>query len=503
MIKLYEKYRKLDIDASLIELQVGDPTSDYFCTPKGAKVIGWAGVDGIHVCFVRGFGEMVFAVSPMNLPGDYVHPIAKDFEGFIGLLLACGDIAAMEQAHRWDEQQFDAFMVENQPTQEQKAVLDSIREQLSVPPMEYPFAYIKHLQAQFDYSRLRFPDDYNEYVSSQPETLEWKVHFEGGFGKGHARERAGSEIAIGKWFKWGEDDWYVPAAYSCSRGLVVEFFKKIEPEKIQAFIDKYRSGMDESGDVADDVMQQLQAENPTDENFNATVLLNGKTLTQGSNYGTGWNPFVQDGEENDAESKMILEHYGLDPQMGWMFYRSSFPWVTKRKPKIAALSMTVMQSPIAIYGERFRVTEPGQIIHFTHPITGVDHTIAVQECEQQTLTHESLGGMGWIMPSNYTLMDYVLAPDISGAAFLIKDCVQGDAPVPQEPHLYESQSLGVSSIGIIGGADGPTTIFVGAHAQGKRRAACSSLHFEPVADVEWRMMFYEKMREDITVELIK
>lgn len=53
---LYEKYKKLDIDFSQLSLEPGDTSGGYFCTPKGAEVIGWAGVDGIHCCFVKGFG---------------------------------------------------------------------------------------------------------------------------------------------------------------------------------------------------------------------------------------------------------------------------------------------------------------------------------------------------------------------------------------------------------------------------------------------------------------
>ena len=69
---LYEKFKNLHIDFSSLGLERGDSRSDYFCTPKGAKVIGWEGVDGIHYCFVKGFGEVVFAVNPSNLPGNYV-----------------------------------------------------------------------------------------------------------------------------------------------------------------------------------------------------------------------------------------------------------------------------------------------------------------------------------------------------------------------------------------------------------------------------------------------
>ncbi|MCI9443433.1 MAG: hypothetical protein K2P04_05640 [Oscillospiraceae bacterium] len=53
---LYEKYKKLGIDFSQLSLEPGDTSGGYFCTPKGAEVIGWAGVDGIHCCFVDGFG---------------------------------------------------------------------------------------------------------------------------------------------------------------------------------------------------------------------------------------------------------------------------------------------------------------------------------------------------------------------------------------------------------------------------------------------------------------
>ena len=45
---LYEKYKKLGIDFSQLSLEPGDTSGGYFCTPKGAEVIGWAGVDGIH-----------------------------------------------------------------------------------------------------------------------------------------------------------------------------------------------------------------------------------------------------------------------------------------------------------------------------------------------------------------------------------------------------------------------------------------------------------------------
>ncbi len=130
MATTYKRYLKLNIDGSCVGLERGESGSNDFFTPKRSKVIGWAGVDGIHYCFAHGFGEMVFAVSPMNTPGNYVNLVARDFMDFLRLLLACGDAAALEQVYCWDQAQFDAFLQDNPLTGEQQVVLDAIRENL-------------------------------------------------------------------------------------------------------------------------------------------------------------------------------------------------------------------------------------------------------------------------------------------------------------------------------------------------------------------------------------
>ena len=85
----YQKFKKLNIRHSAIGLEQSDTDVTYYCTPRDAAIIGWAGVDGIHYCTIPEFGEMIFAVSPMNF-GDCVHPIAHSFEDLLRLLLSCG-----------------------------------------------------------------------------------------------------------------------------------------------------------------------------------------------------------------------------------------------------------------------------------------------------------------------------------------------------------------------------------------------------------------------------
>ena len=82
MDKTFEKFLRSGIDLSLIGIERREDNASYFCTPKGASIFGWAGVDGIHYCFVRGFGGMVFALTPptieiMGFPGGAARFIAK------------------------------------------------------------------------------------------------------------------------------------------------------------------------------------------------------------------------------------------------------------------------------------------------------------------------------------------------------------------------------------------------------------------------------------------
>ena len=106
----FQKYEKLNIDGSWINLERGPKKGGCFCTPKGAEVIGWE--NGIHYCFIRGYGEMVFAVNPESCAEENVYPLAVNFRDFLRLLLSCGTTTALEQIVWWTEAQFLAFLAE-------------------------------------------------------------------------------------------------------------------------------------------------------------------------------------------------------------------------------------------------------------------------------------------------------------------------------------------------------------------------------------------------------
>lgn len=515
-MEFFEKIQLLNINTSPLGLEQGSKEGGYFCTPAGAEVIGWAGVDGIHFCRIEGFGDMVFSVSPANLPGDYVHPLARSFEDFLRLLLACGDTAALEQAHMWDQAGFDEFLRENGlPTSEQRGVLDTLAKELGLTPMEEPFAYMKKLQAEFDYGSIPYGDEYYDLVGREPlppERPEWKVYFDGGFWPRTGRGKPGTEIPVRQTFSWAGNVWHVPAVYVCGAGLVVDFCMEIEPDRMRAFWEKWRPWTEEGWPLTPEDEERQVAENPMGVNFDARAVINGKTVRQKHGLGFGWTPAScrpewEQGEltQQDYEGIWLMERYGLDQGRCWMFWRAAFPWATKTKPKLKTLTLSLEQNPVPVPGPRFTVSGAGESIPFTHPVTGEGHTLYVAEYEQQEISAERLALMEdgeWEYPSHYTAMVYAVWPELPKRSVAVRDCGEGDRPrrkAASNPN--EFAIVGAACVGVIGGADGPTAVLLTGGKSADRRAVCSALRFQPAQQIEWRLVFYQKTVEDIEVEL--
>ena len=187
---LYEKYKNLKIDGSWIGLEAGAQTP-YFCTPIGAEIIGWD--NGIHYCFIKGFGDMVFCVNPEPCCDYNVYPIARNFCDFLGLILATGNTNILQQIIWWDKKRFEDFV--NSPEEQEyrvrpevQGVLSTIRKGIDIAPIDTPFEYIKDLQSNFPYEQIPFTNEYYDTLGierpdgTEPEengfefrTVEFKV----------------------------------------------------------------------------------------------------------------------------------------------------------------------------------------------------------------------------------------------------------------------------------------------------------------------------------------
>ena len=296
--------------------------------------------------------------------------------------------------------------------------------------------------------------------AAEPAEPDWKVFFGGGFWGGRGNGRAGTELRLETQFDWAGRHWVVPAAYACGKGLVVDVCMRAEADEIRRFLKTW--DLSQENDSRDNFTpeQQLQIDldNPLGMRPDPQLTLNGQPLQHSHGCTVCYNPCLP-GSFRSPEAERTLRHYGLDAACGWMLCRFSFLWAGKRRPKIRTLTLTMRQRPCRVPGPHFKVHAPGDSFTFRHPVSGTDYTLQVQELAQETLPR---GLLTAFYPTHFTAMRYTLSPAPS-EDIRICDCDVGDQPLEIGPctdaHAPEAQSS-AACIGIIGGADGPTAIFV-------------------------------------------
>ncbi len=504
-MSVYEKFRETGADCSCFGLEESDGDCGYFCTPRGFRPLFATGVDGICFGFIRGFGEMVFSLSPMNLPGDYVHPVARSFGDFLRLLLTCGADAA-EQAHGWNKEEFEAFLQEqDEPEPERAAAMEAVARGLGIEPMERPFEYIKELQAEFDYSRIKFKK--REYPADAGEAEEggapWEVRFPSESGRS---TRPGREAPVSARFSWGGYDWLVPAVYVSARGLIVDLCRAVPAEQEREFLEKW--AFREGGELSQAGRELAEAENPLVFDFDTELTVNGNVLRSRSGFGFCFAPSECGAEwSGGRDAKRWVEHYCLDEHLAWAMCRRCFPWAARRAPgRLERVTLRLRQSPVAVTGEEFEVTGAGDEAVLTHPVTGERHVLRVVEYEKQSIPEKFFGGEdAWEYPTHCTAMSFVLEPPLPRGELSLRDCGEGDRPRRRaQPAAgrfeFTPVATAAASMGIIGGADGPVAFCVSGNGW-QAQTACSALSFEPRPFVRWRAVFYRRWLDDIEVEL--
>ena len=511
MNKAYQQFLQSKIDLASVGIEQRPDHPRYFCTPKGASVFGWGRVEGLHFCFIRGFGQMVFSVNPMNEHPYYTHPLAKNFTDFLRLILACGNAEALDRVWMWEETEFEAFLLENPLTQKQKQLLDDLSEKRKLTPLKQPWAYVKALQSDFDYSKIKYTEDYND-IDMNPwaevTIPEWKVYFDGTFWGHHGRDHAGKEIRLNKQFDWAGHHWIIPAAYACSKGIVIDFCMQAEPESIRRFLEKWNLCLenDSCENFTQEEEMQLALENPLCAHFHPHIKLNGKMLQNYHGCSVSFNPCLEDEMFHDRIMvRRIMEHYGLDPSCGWGIFRKSFLWGTRRRPEVKTLSLTMEQQLQKLPGPHFRIRASGDSVSFLNPVSNITHTLTVQELTQQTIPKNQLGSDLWICPSHCMVMSFTLSPEPE-LPISIFDCDEGDQPVKiqAEESPFSPASRGVCAVAVIGGTSGPAAVTMETDAHEKLHTVCSALHFQPVqSPVEWRIAFQSRQFENASFVLIK
>jgi len=498
----YAKFKKLNIDTSSVGWEQTEREAAYFCTPRGAKIIGRAGVDGIHYCTVRGLGSTVFSVSPMNTPGHYVHPIAENFEDLLRLLLSCLDMNIIEQAWMWDREQLDEQIAElRQSEYFDETPLRLIREKCGLTPMENPFRYLVSLQQSFDYGSIPFTKEYYETVDdSEWQPPAWKVTYEGDFFP--ERGKGGSETVLNGSFVWNKRKWFVPSVYLCARNVVVaDIFAEIPPEEFLQFKEDVLSGAG-AARLTEEDEEKFRRLNPVNVDFHPTLTVNGAELPNKRGRGETWFPAScrDSGAEEDVRAKYIAEHYGLDLSRIWVMRRCAFLSETGIET-ITSLRLK-MEGDAEFYpGMHFTAPAVGDSFSFPHPVRGTEHTLTVTEYAQQELNSAGLDNEEFTYPTRMTVMRYTVSPDLPREEFSVRDCAHGDSPRRKETAPAPKWDFS-SSIAVIRSSDGPTAVIIGDTQSAGMHSACSALYFEKRERVEWRMSFRVKTVEDAEFDLL-
>ena len=186
-----------------------------------------------------------------------------------------------------------------------------------------------------------------------------------------------------------------------------------------------------------------------------------------------WDP----ASENTWNTRRSLEHYGLDMDKGYLLRRESFLRRGKNPP-IRTIELHLEAAPVSVPGQRFIAPRPGEHMEFIHPVTGQVHSLTVIAQTREALDPNFLSNH----PCCYTRLSFSVEPQLSRELFSIVDHDPGD-PFPNGPNAHASAFL----TGKIPSAG---------------HFAVSSLRHTPADLITWRMIFRQKLRQDITVQVL-
>lgn len=483
-------YKKLltTMDLSAVSLEPADNDLRYYCTPVDAEVFACAGVDGIHYCTIPAYGEMVFCVDPSGCHSPEVFPIAESMEALIRIILACGDMTVFSDMDIFcDETEFLTNVEACLTEEDVQSVLALLREKTGLEPAQNVYESLLLLQKGLDYSHIRYSEEYWEIhgeADARPDR--WEVCFHGSFWGHDGSAVPGEEITLNKEFDWAGKHWRAPSLYLCPEGLVLDLCMGVERSEMIAFIEKWNAICEEN-DLREPSEQQMQTENPMNLGFSPVPTINGIRCDAYSSCSIPWTPSLPEEEREDShEAAMAAAHYGLDPELCWMIHRFSFPWEDgKMPPAPEELSLTMSAHPVQIPACAFECHEPGGMMEVQHPVTGVLHTLTVTDCRPVELNTNPPEGQ-WECPDRCYLLSCVMEPEAEG--WQVRCLYESDAP--RSPFRYFPEADNSASVGIIGGADGPSALFVSPRQDSETPAVrCfpSSLHFELPEEMFWQL----------------
>lgn len=321
------------------------------------------------------------------------------------------------------------------------------------------------------------------------------------WGKGKPETRL-SDLPVKYTFLWEEQEIFIPAVYTGKAGAALDVCAKIPVEDMAAFLKKWDYERRMSLKTPEE-FEQIDADNPGSREFAVEICLDDTPLVHRMSSSLRWypeavirmrnaDPASEDRFENDKYAEEWMEAYGCDRECCWYFERLSYHW--NKEPILSPhkISLTFRANPISVTSGHFStgLSCNGETVKTVHPITGQEYTLTLHRCKQIRNSFAEIGAKGIIYPEYCQILSYSITPEIHRSLFDIRDCAEGD-----HPGMGDAQKQP-------GGSDGPTAVFMtGKNTVPDKRMAVSSLHFKPVPEVHWRIVFQIKPKEDVEISV--
>ena len=321
------------------------------------------------------------------------------------------------------------------------------------------------------------------------------------WGKGSPETKL-TALPINHSFLWGEQEILIPAVYVGKAGAVLDVCAKIPIADMAAFLKKWDYKRRMSLKTPEE-FEQIDADNPGSREFVVEICLDGTPLVLRMSSSLRWypesviqmgnaNPASEDGFENNKSAEEWMRAYSCDKGCCWYFERLSYNWDGEPILSPQKISLVFRANLISITAGHFStgVSCDGKTVKTADPITGQEYALTLHSCEQLRNSFAEIGAKGVVYPECCQILSYSIAPEIDHSLFCIRDCAEGD-----HPRMGDTQEPP-------SGSNGPTAVFMaGKNAAPDNRMAVSSLHFEPVSEVQWRMVFQIKPKNDVEISI--
>lgn len=433
------------LDTACIGLDPQKPSALDFL-PADAVFIGWNPSQELCFCFLPDCGETVFAAT-----AEGTVPVSQDFSSFLGLIIACKGTGILPKAVTCSRTFWDEHIEMAVLSAKERSVLRALQNSYHPDTPEDPWLSIRLLQQTRKAASV--PED--------AQTATWAVTYTGS-------GRSGRLIPIDKHM----ENWYFPAAYSCSEGIVLDCCIGLDAAALRTF------QASEKAAVLPDWEQQLSIQNadPFSIRFVPYIRIDGKLVKTVIAQTLRWIPW----EENSRDVLQWLEHYDLDPEIPWHFVRINAVHRGKKR-EIKGLQLVLDGKFTTLAGLKMTDPAPGSTYAFSHPGLGTHHTLTVMSSTQEELDPNFL----YDVPRHYRLLRYTVAPAIDPIWLNIRD-------------RQENDPSGTFS----GDAPSPSAILPARAPGSPVRTAVSAFHYQAADSVTWQLLLRSKLQQDATWTLI-